>query len=816
MAFKPRPWTFLLGADPHIGQDVPLYVHQRPLPSPRCFRVFHLQPQPEEKQGELEGVLQGRIAVEEVDNIGSYDALSYCWAGSLKPSASWWQRPQTKDRILVHMPDQTTRQLVIEPALSTALRYIRARGQPMPLFVDQISIDQSDNDEKNHQVALMGDIYRNCARVVAWLDVATEHTDSFFDFIPHISDSPSLAAMVMERDRFTAVLAAIIGQPTDTDFVADQVGLQRDVELVKALVQQHQHRFPYRGFVEICLRQWFRRVWIVQEACLGREMVLVCGRRSCSAQDLDMVANFLLLSSKPPTDPPAVEPWSIIRTLRILLFEIWRSPDGAPTAYDAMMAEPIPRRLLQERRKMWSSPGQQQRRELSSIVNSVNVDIANCGPWVRLGATNPRDHIYALRGLASEDDRVARALMPDYAKPSREVFTDFTALAVDPSIDILLLSQLESKQNDPRNDLKDADAKFPDEFRPAELPSWVPDWSGPLALPHGYQLLCMPMFWAGSATESEVHSLAKVDCSRYGTLRANGVLLGEVERVGKRTMDIPPPRSRESENLNPQTSSPLPRTVFDFFREVRELCEWAAGQPAAASIPSPAKLDEAVWITTTGGHGLSLTAEKSLLGAVQEDGRPLLGRLWELQLAMDVFPTIMKRRRDGLSRLAGAHAVAMGRRGTGDRRPSLFAHLRALFAYWTGRLTVELVNIFWCYRFFIIWPFTRAASMDMLYYAVLGETLDPHLSLLQAGLPRHVGRKCFASGAGHVGLGPRGTKSGDVVVVFLGATTPVILRPGPTAAAPFEYVGEAYCHGFMHGEAVRGLKEEDIRWFEIE
>ncbi len=63
-------------------------------------------------------------------------------------------------------------------------------------------------------------------------------------------------------------------------------------------------------------------------------------------------------------------------------------------------------------------------------------------------------------------------------------------------------------------------------------------------------------------------------------------------------------------------------------------------------------------------------------------------------------------------------------------------------------------------------------------------------------------RRFFITEEGHMGLGPRLTKPGDLVCVLLGSRVPFILR------AVDDYhvlVGECYCHGLMEGEAVQSL-----------
>lgn len=52
-----------------------------------------------------------------------------------------------------------------------------------------------------------------------------------------------------------------------------------------------------------------------------------------------------------------------------------------------------------------------------------------------------------------------------------------------------------------------------------------------------------------------------------------------------------------------------------------------------------------------------------------------------------------------------------------------------------------------------------------------------------------------------VGLGPSKTKEGDTIAILYGCSVPVILRPVP-GTRDYEFVGEAYIHGKMDGEAI--------------
>ena len=342
------------------------------------------------------------------------------------------------------------------------------------------------------------------------------------------------------------------------------------------------------------------------------------------------------------------------------------------------------------------------------------------------------------------------------------------------------------------------------------LPSWVPDWSVNIAIPYGYESGCFPIFHAGRGNKKPyIH--AEVDISGPpDILGVKAVLLCEIDKVGTHFME------HSSRRLAHPMDSPtlLPWSIFRFFREVRAICELASQQPNSASIPSTAKLDQAVWITTTGGHGLTQTTEQSLLGGRTVDGKPLLGYLWDFQLQMEVHSTITKRRRDGLASITTTW-VANRPRDPRKRFPIL-STLHASFKYWIGRLLVELLHLYWLYRWYIMKPYIllNKESEDMIYHGIFG-VQKTEIGMLKHVLNRHTHRKCFVSIAGHVGLGPVDTKVGDVVVVPLGATVPVVLSPGAMAQEPWTYVGEAYCHGFMDGEALVEANKSDTRWFTI-
>jgi hypothetical protein len=58
---------------------------------------------------------------------------------------------------------------------------------------------------------------------------------------------------------------------------------------------------------------------------------------------------------------------------------------------------------------------------------------------------------------------------------------------------------------------------------------------------------------------------------------------------------------------------------------------------------------------------------------------------------------------------------------------------------------------------------------------------------------------------GYLGVGPEGTRPGDLVCILGGSTLPILLRP--TGKGQYLHVGPAYVLGFMNGEAINNRTE---------
>ncbi|KAH8704615.1 heterokaryon incompatibility protein-domain-containing protein [Phaeosphaeriaceae sp. PMI808] len=128
---------------------------------PRRIRMLQLHPLRTEDESErLEGTLRVVFLPQSSAakrNDVQYAALSYVW-GSSRSSKS-------QDAIRCNGVD-----IPITKNCRNALRRIRKLYGKIDIWVDSICIDQSDVEERSHQVTLMGDIYSQAETVIAWLD----------------------------------------------------------------------------------------------------------------------------------------------------------------------------------------------------------------------------------------------------------------------------------------------------------------------------------------------------------------------------------------------------------------------------------------------------------------------------------------------------------------------------------------------------------------------------------------------------------------------------------------------------------------------
>ncbi|KAF2026269.1 HET-domain-containing protein, partial [Setomelanomma holmii] len=138
------------GTEPE--QHVPLENNRRPWlttplnPKRSFIRVLKLQ------QGSDNDHLVCELSVVDLDEKPHYEVLSYVWGDATI----------TEEITVAGVPLQATRNL------ADFLRCLRLSNGERVVWADAICIDQSNQEEKSHQIGLMTDIYRHATDAHVW------------------------------------------------------------------------------------------------------------------------------------------------------------------------------------------------------------------------------------------------------------------------------------------------------------------------------------------------------------------------------------------------------------------------------------------------------------------------------------------------------------------------------------------------------------------------------------------------------------------------------------------------------------------------
>ncbi|KAH8777998.1 heterokaryon incompatibility protein-domain-containing protein [Hyaloscypha finlandica] len=165
--------------------------------------------------GSGEDAIKCSLTTVDLETKPPYKALSYCWGS-----------PHNAKQLLLdeHFVD-------VRENLWSALWHLRFPHDDRILWVDALCINQSKISERNHQVGLMSTIYSKAEEVIAWLGPASEDSD--------------------------------VGMKWLSDF--------------------HRHIAPtleeFRAAIKLCEREYWHRMWVLQEFGLAGDMTVRCGSK---------------------------------------------------------------------------------------------------------------------------------------------------------------------------------------------------------------------------------------------------------------------------------------------------------------------------------------------------------------------------------------------------------------------------------------------------------------------------------------------------------------------------------------------------------
>jgi len=198
------------------------------------FRLLRIHP------GQKSQIVKCDLYIAVLKRRMGFEALSYVWGD-----------PEPTTDILINKA-----RFPVRANLRAAFRRLRRSDEDRILWVDAICINQTDDEEKGHQVNLMSRIYTFATTVIAWLgDVPPPHEPSCVELFNRIRK---------QKDK--------ILKPRGRVYSEDYI------ECTEKLMTS----------------SWFSRVWIIQESVLSRDLRMMLGPADASFQDVCDIADNLI------------------------------------------------------------------------------------------------------------------------------------------------------------------------------------------------------------------------------------------------------------------------------------------------------------------------------------------------------------------------------------------------------------------------------------------------------------------------------------------------------------------------------------------
>jgi hypothetical protein len=410
----------------------PCQYQYSPLPSAASIRLIELH-------ASTASEISFTIYATEVDNAPPFDALSYTWGNPGSPCIE----PRSADQPALNTARFPVTcnglTLMIRPNLRDALRMLQTacfaslgRRKQRYIWIDAVCIDQTNNAERALQVMLMTSLYRKAESVIVWLGPEDETTADAFTVIDQLSSISAIPESISEilavREPYSLVTAEDISNPQS---YRSKLGIE-------PLTHQH-----WLAWLALLHRPYFKRAWVVQEVTLAKSITAVCGTRFFDWQKLSGIIWFLVHTK-----------WFLKIHTEYFRHRVARE---VPVIYSKMLSlnlDPGFGAMYLNQTRTGT--------ELAGKFYTLEVLLKN---HRHCEASDPRDMIYALQGIARKDSKPftshGHLLVPDYSIPVKRLYTRTARIMLQSNGDLRFLSHREGKR-----------------WRSIEtLPSWVPDYS---------------------------------------------------------------------------------------------------------------------------------------------------------------------------------------------------------------------------------------------------------------------------------------------------------------------------------------------------
>jgi hypothetical protein len=274
--------------------------------------------------------------------------------------------------------------------LWNALKRFQSDNVELVIWIDAICINQTSDIERNHQVANMKMVYEQATEVVVWLGLTYKGSDLAIQLVHELYSHRESTEWITER----------FSKPD----------MKQKLE----------------SLANLFVRDYWWRIWIVQELTVARKIVFYCGESSIEAKSLYTVQQ---------------------------LFQRMAKLDGFPKdlLLDVLQGNFIMRSHL---RTYGIQDIYYWKQELVSTKPSFYTCLLH---HFYRASSDPRDMIYGLAALANQTSKYE--IEVDYKLPIRDVFTNFAKLEIETSETLNIITRVLPGTN------------------VYELPSWVPDWS---------------------------------------------------------------------------------------------------------------------------------------------------------------------------------------------------------------------------------------------------------------------------------------------------------------------------------------------------
>ena len=662
--------------------------------------------------------------------------------------------------------------LAITETLAIALKHLQHPTDTMLLWIDQISINQEDEAEKSEQVDIMGQIYRNAEEVLVWLGPAENNSDNFMDLFGKIGRWAKNWGMMdcYSKENIQELFAVAYNYNKDD---------KRTIEFQEycdSVVSEFGQRTlaAWRAWYQ---REWFTRVWVVQEYALGSTVILVCGDKRIDSDEMFLARQIFdlclcgkILDQIVSTRVKRLEGkrHEMNNEIRLIQAEAqskfdmrkneveefcknadndtFREKEEELERFRADLESDIGPKINAkvEEFKAWAKLDQlettEQQDPITLLANDNPLQVfhslrkrrQNIKPEINsgdtlyqilqriyldnsMGAKDDRDRIYALLGLATDTETLG--ILADYSEANHTsiVYTRVAKqLICSGHVDLLILSESLQYIGECNKIIE-------------LIPSWVPDWTMSLRRPfafHGQSMDTIPFFFpSGEDAQPEINDYGDDEVLSLNGFYVDGIIeLGEIwdPEVDGSNSDKKNKRSHPTQ-INHEA-------YISLLEDVKAKCSnvFVKNQDLYESAKRQA---EAVWRIPIGDI------------ACTEDHKDIR--------ATSSFE---------------------------DTYKNAFIHMEF---------------------------FARYSNLPRSEWKCPIETVikfDDQALRYRMAMDKMEKKRLFVTSLGYVGMGPPNMEEGDGVVIFMGATVPFIVRS--LWGEKHKLVGECYCDGIMGGEIV--------------